>query len=93
MSSSSSSSSSSFSLSSSSPSPRVVDSSSDSPEVEVLSSSSGGMSPMDTKAFKVLGVMRSCYDYDSVVTDELLIEVRKHYNIPNEYALHAPLSG
>ncbi|RWW42985.1 hypothetical protein BHE74_00051411, partial [Ensete ventricosum] len=51
------------------------------------------MSPMDAKAFKALRVMRSCDDFNLVMTDELLVEVRKRYNIPNKYALHALLSG
>ncbi|RWW53586.1 hypothetical protein BHE74_00039917, partial [Ensete ventricosum] len=40
---------------------RVIDSSSSSPKVEVLSSSWGGMSPMDAKAFKALGGQGSYY--------------------------------
>ncbi|RRT57191.1 hypothetical protein B296_00037637 [Ensete ventricosum] len=63
---------------------RVIDSSSSSPKVEVLSSSWGGMSPMDAKAFKALGVMRLCHDCDWVVIDELLVKVQKHYSILNE---------
>ncbi|RWW21402.1 hypothetical protein BHE74_00018334 [Ensete ventricosum] len=82
----------SFTSSSSGPSPSIVYSSSGSPEVEVLSSSSRDMSPMDAKAFKALGVMRLCHDYDSVMTNELLVKVRKRYNISNEYALHAPFA-
>ncbi|RWW85756.1 hypothetical protein BHE74_00005538 [Ensete ventricosum] len=47
---------------------------------------------MDAKTFKALGVIRSCHDHDSVMTNELLVEVQKHYSISNKYALHASLS-
>ncbi|RZR86959.1 hypothetical protein BHM03_00014255 [Ensete ventricosum] len=32
-------------------------------------------------AYKALEIMRSCYDFNSVVTDELLVAVREHYSI------------
>ncbi|RWW50152.1 hypothetical protein BHE74_00043610 [Ensete ventricosum] len=76
-----------------SPKPQVVEDPSGSPEVKVLSSSSGGMTPMDAKAFAALRVMRSYYDCDSVVTAERLVEAQEHYSIPREYELHIPLPG
>ncbi|RZS00986.1 hypothetical protein BHM03_00030785, partial [Ensete ventricosum] len=42
------------------------------------------------KAFQALEVMKSCHDFDSTFSVESLVMVRKHYSIPDEYALHAP---
>ncbi|RWW19537.1 hypothetical protein BHE74_00017818 [Ensete ventricosum] len=42
-------------------------------------------------AYKVIGVMRLCHNFDSIVTNELLVAVRERYNILKEYALHTPL--
>ncbi|RWW24329.1 hypothetical protein BHE74_00025702 [Ensete ventricosum] len=70
---------SSSSSSASSLSPLVVESSSSSLEVEAVSSSSGGMSPVDIKAYRALEVMRSCHDFDSIVTEEPLALVLDRY--------------
>ncbi|RZS26041.1 hypothetical protein BHM03_00059345, partial [Ensete ventricosum] len=37
-----------------------------------------------------LEVMKSCYDFNSIVSLESLAMVRKHFSIPNEYVLYAP---
>ncbi|RWV87996.1 hypothetical protein GW17_00049961 [Ensete ventricosum] len=62
--------------------------SSGSPEVEEVSSSSGGMSPGDMKAFRALEIIRSCHSSDLVMIEELLRLVRWRYSIPNDYELH-----
>ncbi|RWV85776.1 hypothetical protein GW17_00052408 [Ensete ventricosum] len=36
--------------------------------------------------------MKSCHDFDSVVSIECLVAIRECYNIPSEFVLHAPLS-
>ncbi|RWW04192.1 hypothetical protein GW17_00032598 [Ensete ventricosum] len=72
--------------------PRVVDPLG-SPEVEVVSSSSRIMTPLDTKTLKALMVMRSCHDCDSIITVQHLAEVRECYSVPREYELHVPLHG
>ncbi|RWW09621.1 hypothetical protein GW17_00026880, partial [Ensete ventricosum] len=59
-----------------------------SPEVEVVSSSSGGMSPLDAKAYQALEVMKSYYGSDSIMIEELLALVREHYSISRDYGLH-----
>ncbi|RWW00277.1 hypothetical protein GW17_00036763 [Ensete ventricosum] len=87
MSSSSSSSSSSYSSQSS---PYIVESSSGSPGVEVVSSSLGGMSSVDVKAYQALEVMKLCHNFDSIMTEELLGLVQEHYSISDSYELHAP---
>ncbi|RRT76221.1 hypothetical protein B296_00027972 [Ensete ventricosum] len=48
------------------PRPQVVNPSG-SPKVVVVSSSSGGMTPGDTKAYTTLSVMWSCHDCDSTI--------------------------
>ncbi|RWW76857.1 hypothetical protein BHE74_00015027 [Ensete ventricosum] len=35
--------------------------------------------------------MKSCHDFDSVVSIECLVAIRECYNIPSEFVLHAPL--
>ncbi|RWV96179.1 hypothetical protein GW17_00041132 [Ensete ventricosum] len=62
-------------------------------KVEVISSSSGIMIPMDARAFKALMVMRSCHNYDLIMTVQCLVEVQERYSIPREYELHIPLLG
>ncbi|RZS19784.1 hypothetical protein BHM03_00052220, partial [Ensete ventricosum] len=47
----------------------------------------------DVKALQALEVMKSCHDFDSTMSLESLAMVRKRFNIPNEYVLHAPGSG
>ncbi|RWW73875.1 hypothetical protein BHE74_00018210 [Ensete ventricosum] len=37
--------------------------------------------------------MKSCHDFDSIMTIEFFIAFRERYSIPNKYALHAPLLG
>ncbi|RZS09538.1 hypothetical protein BHM03_00040628 [Ensete ventricosum] len=59
--------------------------SSGSPEVEEVSSSSGGMSPGDMKAFRALEIIRSCHSSDLVMIEELLRLVRWRYSIASDY--------
>ncbi|RZR71348.1 hypothetical protein BHM03_00004742 [Ensete ventricosum] len=47
---------------------------------------------MDAKALKALEVMKSCHDFNSIVTEGSLAVIRERYNIL-EYTLHAPLPG
>ncbi|RRT39385.1 hypothetical protein B296_00059182 [Ensete ventricosum] len=63
------------------------------PEATTISSSSGVMTPVDTKVFMALVVMRPCYDYDSTVTVQCLAEVRQCFFIPREYELYVSLLG
>ncbi|RRT34530.1 hypothetical protein B296_00029054 [Ensete ventricosum] len=58
-----------------------------------MSSSLGGMSPMDVKAYRALEVMRSCHDFDSVITEGLLALVWERYSIPHECQLCVPQLG
>ncbi|RWW71029.1 hypothetical protein BHE74_00021264 [Ensete ventricosum] len=67
--------------------------SSSSPEVEEVSSSSGGMSPGDMKAFRALEIIRSCHSSDLVMIEELLRLVRWRYSIRSDYELHIPQPG
>ncbi|RWW33128.1 hypothetical protein GW17_00002172 [Ensete ventricosum] len=60
---------------------------------EPCSSSSGIMTRIDIKAFQALEVMKSCHDFDSTLTVESLVMVRKRYSILDEYVLHAPFPG
>ena len=69
--------------------PEVYESTSGSPRIEVISSSSGGMSSEDTKTSTALKIMRSWYDVDSVITEELLGLIRDRYCIPISYGLLA----
>ncbi|RZR78761.1 hypothetical protein BHM03_00004286 [Ensete ventricosum] len=85
--------SSSFSSSSSPSSLQVVESSSDSPSVEVVSLSSGGMILTEVKAYRALQVIKQCHSFDSIVIEELLGQIRKRNNIPGSYKLHAPRLG
>ncbi|RRT79362.1 hypothetical protein B296_00019078 [Ensete ventricosum] len=48
---------------------------------------------MDAKALKALEVMKSCNDFNSIVTEGSLIVIRERYNILEEYTLHASLPG
>ncbi|RWV99703.1 hypothetical protein GW17_00037379 [Ensete ventricosum] len=48
---------------------------------------------MDVKALKAFGIMKSCHDFDSVVSVKCLIMIRDCYNISNEFVLHVPLLG
>ncbi|RWW62007.1 hypothetical protein BHE74_00030890 [Ensete ventricosum] len=47
----------------------------------------------DAKALQALEAMKSFHDFDSVMTLESLALIRKHYNILDEYILHAPRPG
>ncbi|RRT71928.1 hypothetical protein B296_00020942 [Ensete ventricosum] len=71
-------------------SPHIIESSSGSPGVEVVSLSSGGMSSVDVKAYQALEVMKLCHNFDSIMTEELLGLVQEHYSISDSYELHAP---
>ncbi|RZS16574.1 hypothetical protein BHM03_00048580 [Ensete ventricosum] len=42
-------------------------------------------------ALKALGIMKSCHDFNSVVTEGSLITIWVRYSIPDEYAIHALL--
>ncbi|RRT84940.1 hypothetical protein B296_00012679 [Ensete ventricosum] len=56
------------------------------------SSSLGIMTQTDIKALKASEVKKSCHDFDSTLTVEYVVMVRKHNNILDEYALHASSS-
>ncbi|RWV90095.1 hypothetical protein GW17_00047727 [Ensete ventricosum] len=60
---------------------------------EPCSSSSSIMTQANIKAFRALEVMMSCHDFDSILTFESLVRIRKRYSIPDEYALHALSPG
>ncbi|RRT33837.1 hypothetical protein B296_00057693 [Ensete ventricosum] len=53
------------------------------------SSSSGVMARADAKALQALEAMKSHHDFDSTMSLESLASIRKHFNISNEYVLHA----
>ncbi|RZR82496.1 hypothetical protein BHM03_00008938 [Ensete ventricosum] len=83
------------SSSSSVPLPRVGghrSSGSKSGRFKPCSSSLGIMTQIDIKALKALEVKKSCHDFDSTLTVESVVMVRKHNNILDKYALHAPSS-
>ncbi|RWW56671.1 hypothetical protein BHE74_00036588 [Ensete ventricosum] len=46
---------------------------------------------MDAKTLSALEVMKSCHDFDSIVTEGSLAVVRVCYSISEDYALHASL--
>ncbi|RRT61305.1 hypothetical protein B296_00019932 [Ensete ventricosum] len=46
---------------------------------------------MDAKSLSALEVMKSCHDFDSIVTEGSLAVVRVCYSISEDYALHASL--
>ncbi|RZS27602.1 hypothetical protein BHM03_00061103 [Ensete ventricosum] len=73
--------------------PQVLDNPLGSPGVEVLSSSSWGMTPTDAKVLKALIDMRSCYNCNSIMTIQLLVEVQSCFSILREYELHISLPG
>ncbi|RRT79594.1 hypothetical protein B296_00005179 [Ensete ventricosum] len=52
--------------------------------------SSGIMARVDAKALQALEAMKSHHDFDSTMSHESLVAVRKRFSIPNEYVLHAP---
>ncbi|RRT65508.1 hypothetical protein B296_00041036 [Ensete ventricosum] len=84
-----------MSSSSSSPrssSPHVIESSSDSLEIEAVSSCLGGMFPIDVKAYRALEVMKSYHSSDSIVIEELLRLVRKRYSILDNYEMYVSCS-
>ncbi|RRT80910.1 hypothetical protein B296_00002222 [Ensete ventricosum] len=68
----------------------VGESSSDSPNVEVVSLSSGGMILTEVKAYRALQAIKQCHSFDSIMIEELLGQIRKRNNIPGSYKLHAP---
>ncbi|RRT75079.1 hypothetical protein B296_00029235 [Ensete ventricosum] len=47
----------------------------------------------DVKAIRAMKMMKLCHDFDSTLSIESLVLIRKHFSILNEYALHAPLPG
>ncbi|RRT47878.1 hypothetical protein B296_00053038 [Ensete ventricosum] len=49
-------------------------------------------SSVDAKSLRDLGVKKSCHGIISVITKESLGLIQKHYSIPEEYVLWAPLS-
>ncbi|RRT55969.1 hypothetical protein B296_00008877 [Ensete ventricosum] len=65
--------------------PQVVGRPSGSPRVEVVSLSSRGAIPTDSKVLKAMMVMQSCYNNDSTMTVRRLAKVQKHFCIPVEY--------
>ncbi|RZS05263.1 hypothetical protein BHM03_00035732 [Ensete ventricosum] len=79
------------SSSSSVPSPRVRGGSPNNTEVETLGSSSSVMTPMDMKALKASGIIKSCQDFDLVVSAQCLVVIRERYSIPDKFVLHALL--
>ncbi|RWV94294.1 hypothetical protein GW17_00043178 [Ensete ventricosum] len=85
-----------MSSSSSSPpssSPHVIESSSDSLEIEAVSSCLGGMFPIDVKAYRALEVMKSYHSSDSIMTEKLLRLVRKRYSILDNYEMYVAKEG
>ncbi|RWV92940.1 hypothetical protein GW17_00044640, partial [Ensete ventricosum] len=52
--------------------------------------SSGIMAGADAKALQALEAMKLHHDFDSTMSHESLVAVRKRFSIPNEYVLHAP---
>ncbi|RRT72069.1 hypothetical protein B296_00024913 [Ensete ventricosum] len=75
------------------PRPEVVGHPSSSSEVEVLSSSSGGVALTDAKVLKALMIMQLCYNNDSTMTVKRLAEVQNRFYVSEEYKLHVPLPG
>ncbi|RWW55796.1 hypothetical protein BHE74_00037530 [Ensete ventricosum] len=71
--------------------PQVVGHTSGSAGVEVVSLSSGGATPTDSKILKALMIMQSCYNSDSTMMVRQLAEVRECFCILTEYELHVPL--
>ncbi|RRT62364.1 hypothetical protein B296_00041109 [Ensete ventricosum] len=61
--------------------------------LEALSSSSVILTQSDVKAIKAMEVMKSCHDFDSTISTESLVLIRRRFSIPDEYALHAPQPG
>ncbi|RWW61950.1 hypothetical protein BHE74_00030958 [Ensete ventricosum] len=61
--------------------------------LEALSSSSVILTRSDVKAIKAVEVMKSCHDFDSTISTESLVLIRRRFSIPDEYALHAPQPG
>ncbi|RRT66154.1 hypothetical protein B296_00031762 [Ensete ventricosum] len=53
----------------------------------------GALSPMDAKALQAHEVMKSCHDFDSVMTEGSLATIQAHYSVSDEYALHTSLPG
>ncbi|RRT74014.1 hypothetical protein B296_00019272 [Ensete ventricosum] len=68
-----------------SPRPQVIGHPSGSPRVEVVSSSSGGVTLADSKVMKALMIMQSCYNSDATMTVCRLAEVRERFYILMEY--------
>ncbi|RZR73179.1 hypothetical protein BHM03_00021099 [Ensete ventricosum] len=63
------------------------------PEATAVNSFLRVITPVGTKVFMALVVMRSCHDYDSIVTVQCLAKVRQRFFIPREYELHVLLPG
>ncbi|RZS21930.1 hypothetical protein BHM03_00054644, partial [Ensete ventricosum] len=55
--------------------------------------SSRGAAPADPRAVDALVAMQSFFNVDLIVMIRHLMEVRKHYFVPQEYELHTPLPG
>ncbi|RZR79100.1 hypothetical protein BHM03_00004701 [Ensete ventricosum] len=53
----------------------------------------GALSPMDAKALQAHEVMKSCHDFDSIMTEGSLATIQAHYSVSDEYALHTSLPG
>ncbi|RZR94450.1 hypothetical protein BHM03_00023134 [Ensete ventricosum] len=64
--------------------PQVIGHPSGSPRVEVVSSSSGGVTLADSKVMKALMIMQSCYNSDATMTVCRLAEVRERFYILGE---------
>ncbi|RRT68168.1 hypothetical protein B296_00029338 [Ensete ventricosum] len=58
---------------------------------EPSSSSSGILTRSDIKAIRAMEIMKSHHDFDSTLSVESLVLIRKRFSILDEYALHAPL--
>ncbi|RWW34445.1 hypothetical protein GW17_00000774 [Ensete ventricosum] len=58
---------------------------------EPSSSSSGILTRSDIKAIRAMEIMKSHHDFDSTLSIESLVLIRKRFSILDEYALHAPL--
>ncbi|RZS21204.1 hypothetical protein BHM03_00053813 [Ensete ventricosum] len=80
-------------ITSSDSSSSVRETSQNDPEVGSSGASSGPSSPVDARVLRVLEVMMSDHDLDTVVTEGSLVVIRERYSIPAEYGLHVPQPG
>ncbi|RZS21960.1 hypothetical protein BHM03_00054675 [Ensete ventricosum] len=58
---------------------------------EPSSLSSSILTRSDAKAIKAVEIMKSCHDFNSTLSVELLALIQKLYSISDKYALSAPL--